>query len=175
MNIEEYSKLVGKLERDRKDVAEGKREDYTKGSKDVLANFKNQSDDLGIRPEQSLSVHMEKQFSAVLNFIKTEGQSESEPIIKRIGDSINYLELLWALLNERGLVNESDEDKIIVGYKDTNSYPKRYYLRDNPELIPSGFVPPFGLVVTRGTELKESEGKTITVDVNSLYLIPIYE
>src|SRR5690554_2159088 len=99
MDLEQYEKTVQELTDDRKQVSGSKRKDYTKGSEDVLANFKNQAEDLGLRPEQCLAVHMEKQFSAVLNYIKTDGQSESEPIIKRIGDTINYLELLWSLIN----------------------------------------------------------------------------
>lgn len=100
MNQETFDKVVQELTEDRKKVAEGKREDYTKGDEDVLKNFKNQAEALGLTPMQSLAVHMEKQISAVFNYIKTNGQSESEPIIKRIGDSINYLELLWGLIND---------------------------------------------------------------------------
>lgn len=93
------------LHDDRNKVAEGKREDYTKGDEDVLKNFKNQADAFGITPQMSLGVHMEKQMSAVLNYIRTKGESESEPIIKRVGDTMNYLELLWGLFKE-----EMDED-----------------------------------------------------------------
>jgi len=88
------------LEDDRSKVAEGKREDYTKGDEDVLKNFKNQAESFGIDPKVSLGVHMEKQMSAVLNYIKTDGESESEPIIKRVGDTLNYLELLYGLFVE---------------------------------------------------------------------------
>jgi len=92
------------LEDDRSKVAEGKREDYTKGDEDVIKNFKNQAEAFGIDPKISLGVHMEKQMSAVLNYIRTEGESESEPIIKRVGDTLNYLELLY------GIFTEQDED-----------------------------------------------------------------
>ncbi|HSH24790.1 MAG TPA: hypothetical protein VLA13_04555, partial [Massilibacterium sp.] len=100
MNKQKFDKVVKRLTEDRKEVSKGKREDYTGGSDNVLQNFYNQADKLGLTPMQSLAVHMEKQISAVFNYIKTNGQSESEPIIKRIGDSINYLELLWGLINE---------------------------------------------------------------------------
>lgn len=100
MNKQEFDKVVQELTEDRKQVAKGKRRDYTKSSENVLQNFYNQADALGLTPMQSLAVHMEKQISAVFNYIKTDGQSESEPIIKRIGDSINYLELLWGLIND---------------------------------------------------------------------------
>jgi hypothetical protein len=100
MRIETYEKIVQELTDDRKQVSSSKREDYTVGSANVLQNFYNQAEALGIDPKVSLGVHMEKQFSAVMNYIKTNGQSESEPIIKRIGDCINYLELLWGLIND---------------------------------------------------------------------------
>lgn len=90
-----------KLHEDRKAVADNKRGDYTRGDSDVFANFKNQSESLGLRPEQCLAVHMEKQFSAIVNYINTDGESESEPIIKRFGDTMNYLELLYGLIEEK--------------------------------------------------------------------------
>lgn len=100
MNNYEYQKCVEELTDDRKEVSKGKRADYTKGSENVLQNFYDQAEFIGVTPIQSLAVHLQKQTSAVFNYIKTHGQSESEPIIKRIGDSINYLELLWGLIND---------------------------------------------------------------------------
>ena len=91
MNVENYNKLREELTEFRLGISKGKRVDYTKGSDDVLANFKNQSESLGIDPKVSLAVHMEKQFSAILTYIKTNGKSESEPIKNRIADCINYL------------------------------------------------------------------------------------
>ena len=106
MTQQEYDVIIEYLTDDRKKVSEAKRKDYTKGSENVLKNFYNQSEELGITPLQSLGVHMEKQFSAILNYIKTDGQSESEPIIKRIGDAMNYLELMWGVINE--------EEKVVI-------------------------------------------------------------
>ena len=106
MTQQQYDIIIEHLTHDRKKVSEAKRKDYTKGSENVLKNFYNQSEELGITPLQSLGVHMEKQFSAILNYIKTDGQSESEPIIKRIGDAMNYLELMWGVINE--------EEKVVI-------------------------------------------------------------
>lgn len=105
MTKKEYEKIVKALTEDRIEVSEGKRQDYTKGSKDVLSNFKNQAREGGVTPLQSLFIHLEKQISAVFNYIRTGGEHESEPIIKRIGDSINYLELLWGLINDPEVKN----------------------------------------------------------------------
>ncbi len=111
MTQQQYETMVQYLTDDRKKVSQEKRKDYTKGSDNVLQNFYNQSEDLGITPLQSLGVHMEKQMSATLNYIKTDGQSESEPIIKRIGDAINYLELMWCLINDQ----QEDDGEFVTG------------------------------------------------------------
>ena len=111
MTQQQYETMVQYLTDDRIKVSESKRKDYTKGSENVLQNFYNQAEDLGITPLQSLGVHMEKQMSATLNYIKTDGQSESEPIIKRIGDAINYLELMWCLINDE----QVDDGEFVTG------------------------------------------------------------
>lgn len=102
MDKQKFDQVVDYLTDDRKSVSGSKRKDYTRGNEDVLKNFKNQADYLGMTPLQSLGVHMEKQFAAVMHYIKTDGQSESEPIIRRIGDVMNYMELLYGLLVDLG-------------------------------------------------------------------------
>lgn len=77
-----------------------KGEDYTKGDEDVLKNFKEAGDYLGIEPHKSLGLYMKKHFDAIFNYIKTGGQSQSEPIHGRIVDAINYLIFLEALFEE---------------------------------------------------------------------------
>ena len=129
MKAEEFETFVKILTEDRQKVAKGKRKDYTKDSPDVLANFKNQAEYLGITEYQSLGVHMEKQISAVFNYIKNDGTFEIEPIIKRIGDSINYLELLWGLIKER----ESGklDSNHMVNYKSSTTPPLDDFLKPN--------------------------------------------
>jgi ABC-type antimicrobial peptide transport system permease subunit len=80
--------------------------DYTRGSEDVLANFKNVANKLNLDPKQVLLVYMDKHQDAIANYIKSNGQSESEPIKMRIVDNINYLFLLYGLIEEQ-------KDKII--------------------------------------------------------------
>jgi hypothetical protein len=53
----------------------------------------------GLTPKQALGVYLYKHMSAVFNYIKSNGQSESEPIQERIKDVINYM-LLFALMIE---------------------------------------------------------------------------
>lgn len=106
MVIEQYSELIKQLTEHRHGLSASKRKDYTKGSDDVLANFKNVAESTGLRPEQVLLVYMQKQFDAVANYVKSNGQSESEPIKERISDLLNYGELLWGLINDDGTTNE---------------------------------------------------------------------
>lgn len=75
--------------------------DYTVGSKDRLANFNRGAELLGMRPEQVLAVYWYKHVTAVLNYIKTGGQSESEPIQGRITDNINYMLLFSKMVKEK--------------------------------------------------------------------------
>lgn len=110
MKADEFEKHIQELTEDRRSQSKSKRKDYTKGSENVLQNFYNQAKSLGLTPLQSLGVHMEKQMSAVLNYIKTNGQSESEPIFRRIGDTINYLELMWGIIVEEEIPSHYEED-----------------------------------------------------------------
>lgn len=90
-------------------TAEAKGEDYTKGSVDVLANFKEVGKKLKLNPKQILLVYMDKHQEAIANYIQTNGRSESEPIEERIIDNINYLLLLW------GLIVEENENIVCKG------------------------------------------------------------
>lgn len=83
-----------------KAIAKSKGEDYTKGSADALANFKEGGQSLGIDPEKVCWIFMNKHYQAITNYVRTGGKSESEPISERIKDLINYLVLLQAIITE---------------------------------------------------------------------------
>lgn len=72
--------------------------DYTIGSTDKLANFNRGADFFGTRPAQVLGIYLWKHVTAVFNFIKSDGQVESEPIRGRIVDVINYMLLFWLMV-----------------------------------------------------------------------------
>lgn len=78
--------------------------DYTKGSEDALHNFKEGGAEMGLPPDKVHYIFMKKHWAAVTNFIKTGGQSQSEPIDGRIHDLINYLTLLKAYYIETGQI-----------------------------------------------------------------------
>lgn len=83
-----------------KAIAKSKGEDYTKGSLDALANFKEGGQDISLEPAKVCWVFMNKHYQAITNYVKTGGKSESEPIDLRIKDLINYLVLLQAIIEE---------------------------------------------------------------------------
>lgn len=90
-------------------VIKVKGRDYTKGSIDRLANFKTAADDAGITPLQAWLVFYNKHHAAICSFVKTGGQSESEPIFGRFVDALNYLRLGWLLAKavvEKGTSHE---------------------------------------------------------------------
>lgn len=82
-------------------IAKTKGADYTKGSEDALANFKEGGKDVAVEPIKVCWIFMNKHYQAITNYVKTNGQSESEPIEERIKDAINYLVLMQALIVEK--------------------------------------------------------------------------
>lgn len=63
---------------------------------DVLANFKQAAVDAGLGPEKVWLIYAQKQWSAIQAYIRT-GKTESEPIISRLDDLRNYLDLFEAM------------------------------------------------------------------------------
>lgn len=81
-------------------ISKAKGNDYTKGSLDALANFKAAGKDVNVDAIHVCWIFMNKHYAAITNYVKTGGQSESEPISERIKDCINYLVLLQGLIIE---------------------------------------------------------------------------
>ena len=74
--------------------------DYTQGKEGefgTLKSFYDSAEDVGIEPFQVLYVLLNKHLSAIRSFLK-RGQVESEPIESRIVDAINYLFLLYKMI-----------------------------------------------------------------------------
>lgn len=92
-------------------IARQKGEDYTKGSADALANFMEGGKAIGIDPKEVCWIFMNKHYQAITNYVRTDGQSESEPIAERIKDMINYLVLLHAIITEETNISELPEMK----------------------------------------------------------------
>lgn len=100
MKHNHLEELATELLVEAKNIRFGKGRDYTRNSDDVLDNFKRTAKRIGLTPQKALLVYMSKHTDAIETYIKTNGQSESEPIKYRIIDHINYLIFLWALISE---------------------------------------------------------------------------
>lgn len=91
-------------------VTSAKGNDYTKGAEDILTNFKETGKDLAVEPKKVWGIFAKKHWDAITSYIKSGGQSESEPIEQRIIDLINYLVLFHALNTETNVDNVSITD-----------------------------------------------------------------
>lgn len=100
MTNKDFYELMDKTFNDCLELARIKGADYTKGSQDALANFKEGGLSIGIDPKRVNWIFMNKHYQAITNYIKTDGKSQSEPIEERIKDMINYLVLLHGLIVE---------------------------------------------------------------------------
>jgi hypothetical protein len=107
MTNKKFYELMDETFEKSKAIARSKGEDYTKGSVDVLANFKEGGVALGIPPMKVCWVFMNKHYQAITSYVCTDGKSESEPIEERIKDNINYNVLLL------GLIKEERENKVL--------------------------------------------------------------
>ena len=74
--------------------------EYTRASKDRLANFKRLGDKLGQKMEVVLGVYLHKHLDSIYHYIAS-GDEGFEGIIGRIADAQNYLYLLQAMVVER--------------------------------------------------------------------------
>jgi hypothetical protein len=91
---------VSQLRAKSDEVLLAKGRDYTKGSLDRCANFRMSATDAGITPLQVWLVFIGKHNAAMLSYVKTNGQSESEPIFMRFVDLFNYTKLGWLLASQ---------------------------------------------------------------------------
>lgn len=100
MTSKEFSELMEQTFKDCSKLSNAKGADYTNGSQDVLANFKEAGKGIEAHPMDVCWIFMNKHYQAITNYVRTKGQSESEPISERIKDLINYLVLLQGLIKE---------------------------------------------------------------------------
>lgn len=109
MTNKAFYELMNNIFADALIIAEQKGADYTKGSTDALANFKEGGKAIGIDPKEVCWIFMNKHYQAITNYVRTDGKSESEPISERIKDMINYLVLLQAIIIEETDIIEMPE------------------------------------------------------------------
>ena len=103
MNYKEFEHLLDRIVAKEKEIGKTKAVEYTQND-DRLDNFKRLAKELGLAPEQILSVYLKKHLDAIMRYCRT-GETLSEDITGRILDARVYLSLLW------GLVEEKDDAK----------------------------------------------------------------
>lgn len=89
-------------------IRDAKGPEYTVGSSNRLDNFDLVARQLGLTPEQVLSVFAYKHWASVLSYCADPEREMSEPIEDRIADMINYLLLLYLMVHRR---NGNDQDR----------------------------------------------------------------
>lgn len=102
MHIDERTKVVGELLNEAIETAYNKGKAYS-GSEDSLDNFKRNAKNLGLTKYQVLSVYMNKHIDSINNAIKEHPdfpEDATEGMRGRIIDAINYLTILWSLIQE---------------------------------------------------------------------------
>ena len=100
MNRTDFVEFRKKLIEEEDLITQTKGKDYTKSSEDCLANFKEGSV-FGLTPLQTAGMLAKKHIDSIYNYIKTNGQSESEPIRERIKDARNYLTFILAIIEDQ--------------------------------------------------------------------------
>jgi hypothetical protein len=101
MTLTEFEVISSKLLNEASTITHAKRPAYTQGDPDVLKNFKSIASRLGIRPMQVWAVYFNKHIDAINSVAKDPTIPQAEAIIGRFADAINYLQLGFALLEEK--------------------------------------------------------------------------
>lgn len=101
MDDKVFKDLREKLTKDRFSLCDKKSIEYTRHSKNRLANFERIAEKYQVSREVVLAVYLEKHLDGIADYIKEGGKGDvSEPVIGRIADAQNYLDLLAAMVAE---------------------------------------------------------------------------
>lgn len=115
MKYEEFEKVREQLHQERIAVQRAKNKDYST-EEDCLSNFKEMAKRMGATPEQILAVYLDKHYTALLKYIRGGCKDDgSEPIVGRIHDAMNYLDMLYALQVERQQTEKMVADQTADG------------------------------------------------------------
>ena len=101
MNQEVFDKLRAVLHASATTIASDKRPGYTQGNEDVLHNFKAAATMAGTTPLQAWSVYFWKHVAAILSYAKDPTMAQAEPMLGRISDARNYLDLFYGLVEDQ--------------------------------------------------------------------------
>lgn len=112
MTKTEFDLITAEIAKKRGAIVDLKRPDYTEDSKDVLANFKRQAEEIDISALKVWYVFFRKHVAAIASFCKDPDRKASEPIMGRVCDAMNYLELLMGLVQERNEIKMKEGEDI---------------------------------------------------------------
>jgi len=101
MTTDQFYKMFEIMHQNELEVMIGKGKEYTIGSDDKLANFKDVARQSGLKPIQVWQVYFLKHIASICNYVKDGVEASDEPISGRILDARNYLALLQGLIDER--------------------------------------------------------------------------
>jgi hypothetical protein len=104
MNHQNFKSVIDQTFETMHKLTESKGVEYA-NSDDQLANFKRLSEELDLSPEAVNLVFLTKHIDSIKNFVRSGGQSESEPIFGRIDDAILYLILLKSIITEKRAIS----------------------------------------------------------------------
>ena len=114
MNKKEFQQIKKSLDAYSKAIMEAKQPEYTNNDDDVLRNFKNVAENLGLESQEVWAVYFYKHIQAILSHAHNPEMIEAEPIQSRYADAINYLYLGYGLYIEK-LSNKQNKKDIISG------------------------------------------------------------
>ena len=104
MRQDEYDTYRKALHEEADRIQTAKRPGYVLGNTDVLHNFKSVAERAGVTPEQTWSVYFLKHIDAIISIMCHPHLPAAEEAVGRFSDAHNYLDLGWALLAERQMV-----------------------------------------------------------------------
>lgn len=105
VSASKYDWLSQELLEEARQIEQGKRGVYTRGSEDVLANFRRIAEMTGQTPGEVLVVYMMKHVLSVCTALTNPDIKDPEALIGRFADNINYLKLGYTML-QSGLAHE---------------------------------------------------------------------
>jgi len=105
MNNSQFNRIVENRIKKIKDVLANKAKEYAKG--DRLYNFKRAAEIFHTTPQKALAGMFAKHLVSVIDIIENDKSVSVELLNEKIGDSINYLILLEALLIEQEKENNA--------------------------------------------------------------------
>ena len=128
MKVSDFKVFLTQMEAEEHEIMYTKGTEYTLGSDDKLANFKNVASTTGLTPLQVWSVYFQKHIASILNYVK-DGKIYSEPIRGRFQDARNYLALGIALIDELNAPQTTPlkpiEETFSLGPGDISSFPSK--------------------------------------------------